>query len=983
MATRRSAPARATGNGGAALRRRLDESLAREAATAGILRVLSRSSGDASAVFAAIADAALRLCDATSAVVTRYDGTLIHIESLSDLDSRRAGAVRSIFPRPPSRDNGTTRAVLTRGVVLIPDVREDPDFRTIDASVASGFLSVLAVPLLREGEPIGAISVGRPVPGPFSDSHIALLHTFADQAVIALENVRLFNDTGDARAAAEQRSRELAESLDYQTATSEVLRVISESPTDVQPVFAAILEAATRLFGAPLAAVFRLEAGIVNLQATHGWSEEALIDARRFYPGPPNPAMMSGRTILARAIQQQEDALADATYDHASAEKGRWRRMVGAPLLRDGDVLGAIVVAWPQAGATPARQVELLKTFADQAVIAIENVRVLRELETRNRELVAALERQTATTDILRVISSSQTSLQPVFDAIVHSAVRLGDADHSIAALYDGESLHALAMHGYRPEAQALVERMFPMRPSATTMLGRATLAGGIAIVEDMLADTAYSREFAQAGGWRSGLGVPMLEGGKVIGAIAVSRTRPGAFQAQHVDLLKTFAEQAVIAIRNVHLFTELQARTTQLSRSVDELQALSEVGRAVGSTLDLDTVLGTIVSRVASLMGVDGGSVYEYDADAERFYLRATDGLPDDLVEALRAAPIGKGEGAMGRLALTGEPVVFSDIEHEALYQSRLRELLLRLGLRSMAAVPLHIEGRLLGGLVVNRRGAGGFPAPAIELLKRFATQSALAIGNARLYREVQHKSRELEAASRHKSEFLANMSHELRTPLNAIIGFSEVLAERMFGEVNDKQLEYLQDIHASGQHLLTLINEILDLSKIEAGRMELELGPVSLSPLIEDALTLVRERAVRHGVALALDLDPQMGPGLADARKVKQAVINLLSNAVKFTPAGGRVTVRTRPVPEGIEIAVADTGVGIAPDDQALVFEEFRQSRTAHPGRSEGTGLGLALVRRFVELHGGRIRVESEPGRGSTFAFILPWRSPEQEAA
>jgi signal transduction histidine kinase len=244
------------------------------------------------------------------------------------------------------------------------------------------------------------------------------------------------------------------------------------------------------------------------------------------------------------------------------------------------------------------------------------------------------------------------------------------------------------------------------------------------------------------------------------------------------------------------------------------------------------------------------------------------------------------------------------------------------------------------------------------------------------RLYQQI-------EAANKHKSEFLANMSHELRTPLNAIIGFSEVLVEKMFGEVNDKQLEYLRDIHSSGHHLLTLINDILDLSKIEAGRMELDLASVDLSALLESATMLVRERAGRHGVSLALDVADGLGAWVADERKVKQVVINLLSNAVKFTPAGGSVTLRARLIEGGagaaVEVAVIDTGVGIAPDQQALVFEEFRQAAGDHLRKSEGTGLGLALAKRFVELHGGTIRVASAPGQGSTFAFMLPERELE----
>jgi len=369
----------------------------------------------------------------------------------------------------------------------------------------------------------------------------------------------------------------------------------------------------------------------------------------------------------------------------------------------------------------------------------------------------------------------------------------------------------------------------------------------------------------------------------------------------------------------------------------------------------------------------MDGGSIYEYDEALEEFYLHTADRLPDEVVTALRTGPIRKGEGALGRMAMTGEPAQIRDIMADPNYQSRLREIVLRLGYRSLMAVPLMRDNHLLGGLVVYRKTPGEFDASVIELLKTFATQSALAIQNARLFREIEEKSRQLETASKHKSEFLANMSHELRTPLNAIIGFSEVLSERMFGEINDKQAEYLTDILESGRHLLSLINDILDLSKIEAGRMELEPSEFDLPGAIENTLILVRERAQRRGITLGRTVDERLGMIRADERKLKQVLLNLLSNALKFTPEGGQIDVSARMHDGEAEISVTDTGVGIAPEDQDAVFEEFRQvGATAR--KVEGTGLGLAISRKFIELHGGRIWVKSQVGIGSTFAFTLP---------
>jgi signal transduction histidine kinase len=333
-------------------------------------------------------------------------------------------------------------------------------------------------------------------------------------------------------------------------------------------------------------------------------------------------------------------------------------------------------------------------------------------------------------------------------------------------------------------------------------------------------------------------------------------------------------------------------------------------------------------------------------------------------------------GEGAVGRAGVTRQPVEIPDIAEHGAYESRLRDAMVKSGLRAVLAVPLVREGRVLGGLAVTRKNPGRFAPEVVDLLKTLAAQSAIAIQNARLFSELEDKSRELEAASRHKSEFLANMSHELRTPLNAIIGFSEVLGERMFGDLNEKQAEYIQDIQSSGRHLLALINDILDLSKVEAGRMELELSRFDLPAAIGGAVILVRERATRHGLALEVAVDDQLGQFVGDERKIRQVLLNLLSNAVKFTPEGGRIAIRAVPADGGVEISVSDTGIGIASEDQEAIFQEFRQVGTDYARKREGTGLGLALARRFIDLHGGRIWVKSRLGEGSTFTFTLPAR-------
>jgi signal transduction histidine kinase/DNA-binding response OmpR family regulator len=418
----------------------------------------------------------------------------------------------------------------------------------------------------------------------------------------------------------------------------------------------------------------------------------------------------------------------------------------------------------------------------------------------------------------------------------------------------------------------------------------------------------------------------------------------------------------------------KVDERTRDLADALEQLRALGEVSQAVNSSLDLQTVLTTIVTHAVDLSGTDGGAIYEFDEATQEFQLRATHGMSAELIETIREAHIRLGETVIGQAALMRAPVQTPDVREQPSSVLPVAIELEKEGFRALLAVPLLREDQVLGALVVRRTAPGPFPQETVDLLQTFATQSVLAIHNARLFQEIDLKSRQLEVASRHKSEFLANMSHELRTPLNAIIGFSEVLIERLFGDLNNKQTEYLEDILGSGRHLLSLINDILDLSKVEAGRMELELSVFALSEALDNGLTMVRERASHHGLSLSLEVDQAIGLIEADERKVKQVIFNLLSNAVKFTPDRGRVDVVARLIDGFVHVSVRDTGVGIAPEDQVRIFEEFQQAPSGQASAREGTGLGLALSRRFVELHGGRLWVESQVGLGSTFTFILP---------
>jgi signal transduction histidine kinase len=975
------------------LRSSLGESLEQRTAMAEILRVIASSPTDAQPVFAAVLRSAARLCEAFDAGIFQVEGDGLRLVAhAGPIPSSPVGAF------PLIRGTAAGRAVLDRRTIHVPDLQAEVDeFPESSAFALSyGYRTTLTVPLIRGTEAIGAIGIRRTEVRPFTDRHIDLLQAFADQAVIAIENVRLFTELQEKNRALTEAHAQVTESLEQQTATAEILRVIASSPTDLQPMMDVVAENAARFCGATDTAILRLEGESLRLVATHGPLGMPVSTGATF---AASRRSVAGRAVHDRQTIHIEDlqALPETEFPE-TLERGRHARthgrtMLATPLLREGMPIGAIFMWRREVRPFTGKQIALLETFADQAVIAIENVRLFTELQEKNRSLAEAhaqvteaLEQQTATAEILRVIASSPTDLQPVLEAVVENAARVCGATNSSILRLEGENLRIVARHGSLRWSQAVGDTA-PVRRDRLS--GRALLDRRTIHVEDIVAAEAEFPDsvstMKQAGSnIRTALATPLLREGTPLGVIVISRgPEVQPFSAKQIELLETFANQAVIAIENVRLFTELQARTEQLTRSVDKLTALSEVSRALSSTLDLEAVLQAIVARASQLAGADGCAIYEYRPEAEEFQVLATHNLDASFVEALRASPLRKGEGAMGRATEAREPLQIADITVAGAYQSRVRDVLIRAGYRAVISVPMLLEDQIIGSLSLVRKAPAPFPAEVVELLKNFATQSALAIQNARLFREIADKGRQLEAASRHKSEFLANMSHELRTPLNAILGFSEVLAERMFGEVNDKQAEYLQDILSSGRHLLSLINDILDLAKIEAGRLELELGPFHLPTALDNAFTLVRERATRHGITLAQSVDERLTDIVADERKVKQILLNLLSNAVKFTPERGRVGLTATVADGAITIAVTDTGVGIAPEDQAAIFEEFRQVGREDARKQEGTGLGLTLAKKFVELHGGRIWVESHVGQGSTFSFTLPVRRDERGAS
>jgi signal transduction histidine kinase len=627
-------------------------------------------------------------------------------------------------------------------------------------------------------------------------------------------------------------------------------------------------------------------------------------------------------------------------------------------------------------GAKSQERVQVLRSTRTKAITRGGRGRESRvELE---KKLAEALQQQAATSEVLRVISSSPTNVQLVFDTIAENARRLCDADFCAVFRFDGQLLHLVTLSGVTGDAAEVWRRAFPVTPDRGSAAGRSVLTAATIRIPDVHLDPDYTfGKVATVVTFRSIVAVPMIRDGFPIGAITVNRTEAGPFHERQIALLRTFADQAAIAIENTRLFEEVQARSRELARSVAELRALGEVSRAVSSTLKLETVLETIVGCAVQLSGSDSGIVYEFDEVAQTFHARGSHRITAEHLAIVWAEPIRFGEGAVGRAGAIREPVQVADIADEREFVApQTRGLLVREGLGSLLAVPLVREQRVLGGLVILRRELGAFSPEIVATLQTFAAQSVLAIQNARLFREIEDKSRQLQLASEHKSEFVSSMSHELRTPLNAVIGLTEMMITNAARFGTEKALEPLQRVHRAGSHLLGLINQVLDLSKIEAGKLELNPQTVDLVPLIEEVIGTALQLADQNKNRLVAETQENLGSLTVDPMRLRQILLNLLSNACKFTKEG-EVKLRARKVADGrdwIELAIADNGIGMTAEQQAKLFEEFSQADRTTVQRFGGTGLGLAITRKLAHMMGGDVTVASEPGKGSVFTVRLP---------
>jgi signal transduction histidine kinase len=956
----------------------LAQALEQQTATSEVLRVISSSSGELEPVFDSMLANAVRICEAKFGFMNRYDGNTWKVAAVHGAVPAYTEYLQQQGYKRPGRETVVARIARTNQTVHIADLAASRGYVERDPVVVAaveigGVRTMLGVPMLKEDKLIGAILLYRQEVRPFTDKQIELVTNFANQAVIAIENARLLNEL-------RQRTEDLGESLEQQTATSEVLSVISSSPGELQPVFDTMLENAVRICEASFGALLRFEGGAWRSAAMLG-VPPAFAEFWQRGLQRPGPRTALGRVIETRRTVHIADVTTEPAYVEgepifvAAVNLGRFRTVLAVPMLKDNELIGVFAIYRQEVRPFSDKQIELVQNFTNQAVIAIENTRLLNELRQRTTDLSEALEQQTATSEVLRVISSSPGELGTVFQTMLVNATKVCEATFGNLTLWEGDGFRAVAVHG----ETAFTERR-KQQPKInivgypTLPLARLAASKSVVHVSDFRTEQVYLErhpptvELVEVGGARTLLCVPMLKEDDLIGAIVLYRQEVRPFTNKQIELVKNFAAQAVIAIENTRLLNELRESLQQQTATANVLKVISR------STFDLRSVLDTLVQSAVQLCEADIGHIAR-PKERGFFQTQATFGMSTELKDELERTPFKPGrESVISRALLERTAVQVLDAQTDPEYKlSKAQKLG---GYRTIIAAPLLREGVPIGVFGLGRQSVRAFTNKQIELLTTFADQAMIAIENVRLFDEIQDKSRQLAEASERKSQFLASMSHELRTPLNAIIGLTEMMVTNATRFGTEKALEPLRRVNAAGKHLLDLINEVLDLSKIEAGKLELNVEEVDLARLIDEVIGTAGQLAEKNQNRLVIEAQATVGVLTADPMRLKQILFNLLSNACKFTKEG-EVTLRVREVADGrdwVELAVADSGIGMTAEQQAKLFQDFTQADSLTARRYGGTGLGLAISRKLARMMGGDVTVVSELGKGSVFAVRLP---------